>query len=181
MIVSIEKNTIGAAASAIVHCGIAATAQMHEAQNIVHANLSSRLGSFHAEVNVGIEPRKITLTLVRIARTGLSNVCHNTMPRAAPERQNLSNLVHPGVPYFKAKDTTTHAPSTAPIIWPLTASFVYIPASVIVSRLAQIIHDAFAGLVSFRIIALMYGKKPRINNTPDTTVKTLFMFMMSSH
>ena len=142
-------------ASARVQCGIAMTAHTHETQKIVHANLFSRLGSFHADVNVGKEPRNITLKLVTIPSIGSLKTCQSTIPRTPPPRQNLSSLVQPGVPYFRASKATTHAPRTTPSIWPLTVLLKNIPASVIVSKLAQISHDALAGFVSFRRMARM--------------------------
>ena len=78
---------------------------------------------------------------------------HSTIPRTAPPRQKLSSFVQHGVPYFRASTATTHAPRTAPRIWPLTVSLKNIPARVIVSKLAQMNHDAFAGFVSFRRMA----------------------------
>lgn len=151
--VSIAKNVIGWAASAKVQCGIAMTAHTHETQKIVHANLFSRLGSFHADVNVGMEPRNTTLKIVTIPKTGSLKTCQSTIPRTAPPRQNLSSFVQPGVPYFRASTATTHAPRTAPRIWPLTVSLKNIPARVMVSKLAHMSHVAFTGFVSFRRMA----------------------------
>ena len=114
--VSTEKNTMGWTASSNVKCGIAATAKMHDAHHIVQPALSSFVGSFHADTNVGIDPRKTTLLLVIIPSVGLLNNFHKTMPTTAPNKQNLSSHVQPFVPYFRAMATTTHAQATDPTI-----------------------------------------------------------------
>lgn len=116
IMLSITKNVIGCKASARVQRGIAMTAQTHETQKIVHANLFSRLRSFHADMNVGMEPRNTTLKLVAIPKTGSLKTCQSTIPRTAPQRQSLSSFVQPGVPYFRASIATTHTPRTAPRI-----------------------------------------------------------------
>ena len=136
---------------------------------------SSLLGSFQADMNVGMEPRNTTERLVTMPRTGLLNACQRAMPRTAPPRQNLSSRVHPGVPYLRVSTATVHAPSIAPRIWPLTASLEYMPAMVMLSRLAQMTQDAFAGFVSPRTIAQMYGTKAAMNNRPATIERTLLI------
>src|SRR3989344_3640210 len=115
MIVSTVRKITGWAASASVHCGTAMTATTQDNQKIVQAVRSSRPGSFHADENVGMEPIKTTLRLVTIPRTGLLNTCQRTIPSIAPTRQNLSNLVQPGVPRLRANITTTQTPITATI------------------------------------------------------------------
>src|SRR3989344_5419892 len=155
MIVSTVRKITGWAASASVHCGTAITAATQDNQKIVQAVRSSRLGSFHADKNVGMDPRNTAERLVTMPRIGLLNIHQRTMPTTAPPRQNLSSRVHPGVPYLNAITTTIHTPSTAPRIWPLTASFAYMPARVIVSSVAQMIQVAFEGFVSPRTMARM--------------------------
>ncbi len=151
--VSITKNVIGWPASLMVHCGTAINAQMHDIQKVIHASLFSLLGSFHADTNIGSEPREQTPKLTNMPATGLL-VTIVIIPTTAPKRQNLSRLVHPASPYFKERTATDKPPAIAPRIWPLTDPAPYMPASVTQSRLTQIIQVALTGFVSPRKIAL---------------------------
>src|SRR5208337_4274673 len=116
MMVSVRRNVVGCAASASVAAGMASMATTQELKNIVHAVRFSLLGSFHAEANVGNEPKNITLRLVTIPTSGLRNASQSTIPRPAPPRHNLSSLDQPALPCFKARMATVHEPQSAPTI-----------------------------------------------------------------
>ncbi len=157
---------------------MAKTVKIQDIQNNVQAILFSRVGSCHADANVGIEPINMTLRLIIIQKIGFLRKIQSKIPTPAPTKQNLSSKFqfHPDVPHLKANITTNQAQITAERICPLIAPADIIPISTIKSSVPQIIQLAFAGFVSPRKIALMYGTNPKANNNPAKTEKIFLIF-----
>lgn len=127
-----------------------------ENQNIVHDNRFSLVGSSQQEVNVGIDPVTTTIRLMTTVAVALHNGQRQS-PIAAPVRHILSIGLHPGRPNFMARVNTIQTPHIIPTVWPLITPWESIPKNITVSRIAQMIHVALIGLVSFLKMAVMYG------------------------
>lgn len=175
IIISIKRKTIGCAASSMVQCGIAMTAKIPEIQNSIHACLSSPNGSFHANLNVAIEPYMATDRPIIMPATASWKRYHRVSPSNAPIRPSTSRNFHSNVPNLIMSATMIHCPSTAPTIWPLIECFVSIPAKVTVSTLAQIIHVITEGFADPCFIANAYLARPMMHNTNDNIERTSFI------
>lgn len=107
--VSTAKNATGWAASWIVQCGTAMSANTQEIQYVIHAGRCSRVESSQPDTKVGIEPMNTTQSDADRPSTGLSNIAHSAVPITAPTIPNASTARHPGNPYLRASITVSHA------------------------------------------------------------------------
>src|SRR5581483_5167996 len=104
---------------------------------------------------VGIDPPSTQKSETSMPTLAFLVIAQRVRPSTAPARHRISAGSHSDVPYRSAKIVTVVAPRAEATICALTESLAYMLASVIQSKVAQIIQVTFCGRLGlfFRMIS----------------------------